>query len=40
LSENIDIFDFELSDAEMVRISRMGDAKTRFTDFGFAPKWD
>jgi diketogulonate reductase-like aldo/keto reductase len=40
LSENIEIFDFELSDAEMVRISRMGDAKTRFTDFGFAPKWD
>jgi 2,5-diketo-D-gluconate reductase B len=40
LSENIDIFDFELSDAEMVRISRMGDAKTRLTDFGFAPKWD
>jgi 2,5-diketo-D-gluconate reductase B len=40
LSENIDIFDFELSDAEMARISRMGDAKTRFTDFGFAPKWD
>jgi 2,5-diketo-D-gluconate reductase B len=40
LSENIDIFDFELSDAEMARISRMGDARTRFTDFGFAPKWD
>ena len=40
LSENIDIFDFELSDAEMARISRMGDAKTRLTDFGFAPKWD
>jgi 2,5-diketo-D-gluconate reductase B len=40
LSENIDIFDFELSDTEMARISRMGDAKTRLTDFGFAPKWD
>jgi diketogulonate reductase-like aldo/keto reductase len=40
LSENIEIFDFELSDAEMARISRMGDAKTRLTDFGFAPKWD
>jgi diketogulonate reductase-like aldo/keto reductase len=40
LAENIDIFDFELSDAEMEQISRMGSAKTRLTDFGFAPKWD
>jgi 2,5-diketo-D-gluconate reductase B len=40
LSENIDIFDFELSDDEMAQISRMGNAKTRLTDFGFAPKWD
>jgi diketogulonate reductase-like aldo/keto reductase len=40
LSENIDIFDFELSDTEMEQISRMGSAKTRLTDFGFAPKWD
>jgi 2,5-diketo-D-gluconate reductase B len=40
LSENIDIFDFELSDQEMRRISRMGSAKGRLTDFGFAPKWD
>ena len=40
LSENIDIFDFELSDDEMHQISRMGSAKARLTDFGFAPKWD
>jgi 2,5-diketo-D-gluconate reductase B len=40
LSENIDIFDFELSDEEMARISAMGTAKGRLTDFGFAPKWD
>jgi diketogulonate reductase-like aldo/keto reductase len=40
LSENIDIFDFELTDIEMEQISRMGSAKTRLTDFGFAPKWD
>lgn len=40
LSENIDIFDFELSDEEMSRISAMGTAKGRLTDFGFAPKWD
>ncbi len=40
LSENIDIFDFQLSDDEMRRISAMGSAKGRLTDFGFAPKWD
>jgi 2,5-diketo-D-gluconate reductase B len=40
LSENIDIFDFDLSDEEMQQISRMGGVKTRLTDFGFAPKWD
>jgi len=40
LSENIDIFDFELSDEEMDEIFRMGSAKGRLTDFGFAPKWD
>jgi 2,5-diketo-D-gluconate reductase B len=40
LSENIDIFDFELSSDEMGQISGMGSAKGRLTDFGFAPKWD
>jgi len=40
LSENLDIFDFMLSDDEMRQISRMGSAKGRLTDFGFAPKWD
>ncbi|SDS03667.1 aldo/keto reductase [Bradyrhizobium canariense] len=40
LSENIDIFDFELSDEQMRQISAMGSAKGRLTDFGFAPKWD
>ena len=40
LSENIDIFDFALSDDEMLRISQMGSARGRLTDFGFAPKWD
>ena len=40
LSENIDIFDFTLSDEEMRQISGMGSAKGRLTDFGFAPKWD
>src|ERR1700687_1636100 len=40
LSENLDIFDFMLSDDEMRQISRMGSAKGRLSDFGFAPKWD
>ena len=40
LSENIDIFDFALSDDEMRMIFRMGSARGRLTDFGFAPKWD
>ena len=40
LSENIDIFDFTLSDEEMAEISEMGSAKGRLTDYGFAPKWD
>jgi diketogulonate reductase-like aldo/keto reductase len=40
LSENIDIFDFALSDDEMHLISQMASPKGRLTDFGFAPKWD
>ena len=40
LSENIEIFDFELSGDEMRQIFRMGSANGRLTDFGFAPKWD
>jgi diketogulonate reductase-like aldo/keto reductase len=40
LSENIDIFDFTLSDEEMQQIFALGSAQGRLTDFGFAPKWD
>jgi 2,5-diketo-D-gluconate reductase B len=40
LSENIDIFDFALSDQEMAQLSGMGSAEGRLTNFGFAPKWD
>ncbi len=40
LSENIDIFDFELSEADLREISQMGSAGGRLTDYGFAPKWD
>src|SRR3974390_1047359 len=37
LSENIGIFDFELTDEEMEQIYRLGSPKGRMTDFGFAP---
>jgi 2,5-diketo-D-gluconate reductase B len=40
LSENIEIFDFELSDDEMRQIFALASPKGRLTDFGFAPKWD
>jgi diketogulonate reductase-like aldo/keto reductase len=40
LSENIEIFDFVLSDQEMSEISAMGSARGRLTDFALAPKWD
>jgi len=40
LSENIDVFDFALSDGEMQQISSMGSKTGRLTDYGFAPKWD
>jgi 2,5-diketo-D-gluconate reductase B len=40
LSENINVFDFELSEDEMGQIYAMASARGRLTDFGFAPKWD
>jgi 2,5-diketo-D-gluconate reductase B len=40
LSENFEIFDFELSVAEMAEISALGNRDGRLTDFGFSPKWD
>ena len=40
LSENIDIFDFELSEQDMDEIAAMGRAAGRLTNYGFAPKWD
>jgi len=39
LSENIEIFDFELSEEDMRQISGMASGG-RLTDYGFAPKWD
>jgi len=38
-SENIEIFDFELSEEDMRQISGMASGG-RLTDYGFAPKWD
>ena len=40
LHENIDIFDFELSPAEMAAISALGMANERICDFEFSPDWD
>ncbi len=40
LSENIDIFDFELFEDDMKAISAMGSAEGRLTNYGFAPNWD
>lgn len=40
LSENIAVFDFNLSDEEMAEILAMGSPQGRLTNFGFAPQWD
>lgn len=40
LSENIGVFDFNLSDAEMTEIFTLASPQGRLTNFGFAPKWD
>jgi 2,5-diketo-D-gluconate reductase B len=40
LSENIDVFNFALTAAEMQQISAMASPTGRLTNFGFAPKWD
>jgi len=40
LAENLDIFDFALSDDEMNAISALRRANDRICDFHFAPEWD
>jgi diketogulonate reductase-like aldo/keto reductase len=40
LEENIDIFDFALSDAEMADIAGLGAQKNRIVDWSYSPKWD
>jgi len=40
LTENLSIFDFELSAAEMVQIRKLAKPSGRIVDWGGAPKWD
>jgi 2,5-diketo-D-gluconate reductase B len=40
LAENIDIFDFELSDAEMTEIFALANPGGRLVDWAWSPKWD
>lgn len=40
LAENLDVFDFELSAAEMQAISSLGGSGRRLCDYGFSPRWD
>jgi diketogulonate reductase-like aldo/keto reductase len=40
LSENMAVFDFELSDEEMKQIFALGSAAGRLVSPAFAPKWD
>jgi diketogulonate reductase-like aldo/keto reductase len=40
LEENLAIFDFELTEAEMNEIAALGGHKRRLVDWAFSPKWD
>ena len=40
LSENADIFDFELTNGEMAAISSLARQGSRICDFDFSPQWD
>ncbi len=40
IAENLDCFDFQLSEAEMAQISGMGSPKGRVVDVAIAPEWD
>lgn len=40
LEENIALFDFALSDAEMAEIKALGAQKSRIVDWSYSPKWD
>ena len=40
LEENFDLFDFELSDAEMQEIAGLARGGGRIVNFTYAPNWD
>lgn len=40
IAENLQVFDFSLSDDEMASISALGSRRTRICDFEFSPDWD
>ncbi len=40
LTENMSIFDFELSDAEMDEIRKLATPRGRIVEWGGAPEWD
>jgi 2,5-diketo-D-gluconate reductase B len=40
LAENLAIFDFELTAAEMAEIARLASRDGRIVDFAFSPQWD
>ena len=40
LKENIDLFDFVLSPAEMKEIGSLADRRGRIVDWGYSPDWD
>ena len=40
LRENVDIFDFALTEEDMARMSSLTVPDGRMFDFGFSPEWD
>ena len=40
LEENITLFDFELSEAEMAEIGALSQRRSRIVDWAWSPKWD
>ena len=40
IAENLAIFDFRLSDAEMARVHALGSPRGRVVNIALAPEWD
>ena len=40
IKQNIEVFDFELTDADLKRIAAVSDRRERIVNLGFAPAWD